>query len=290
MDLNKIHYFFKAAELKNFTKAADECHIAQTTMSKYIATLEQELDMQLFIREHKNLILTSQGQKFYDGMKDIALQYQELCRQIHRNTANELHIGVVTTDYTDFKIIESFEKKYPSVSISYVFSDERKMLYDLQSSKLDALICPDMLEFYHSIKEQIEDVSLACIKVSLVCSKELINKYHTVENVIKNVPFITKADETGYHQFIKEEIYKQFHQAFNETIIVKEFPKQLLLLRLSHGFSVLPIEEVNTNENLVAFEISNHFKETEKLIYLKNNQSKSLKLLLNHINENKCLL
>ena len=40
MDLDKIGYFFKAAELGNFTKAAGECHIAQTTMSKYIHVLE----------------------------------------------------------------------------------------------------------------------------------------------------------------------------------------------------------------------------------------------------------
>lgn len=52
MDLNRIHYFFKAVEYKNFTQAANACHIGQTTMSKYIAVLEQELQTQLFIREH----------------------------------------------------------------------------------------------------------------------------------------------------------------------------------------------------------------------------------------------
>lgn len=49
MDLNRIHYFFKAVEYKNFTQAANACHIGQTTMSKYIAVLEQELQTQLFM-------------------------------------------------------------------------------------------------------------------------------------------------------------------------------------------------------------------------------------------------
>lgn len=52
MDLDKIEYFFKAAELKNFTKAAKECHIAQTTMSKYVRVLEEELGCPLFVRNH----------------------------------------------------------------------------------------------------------------------------------------------------------------------------------------------------------------------------------------------
>ena len=66
MYLNRIHYFFKAVEYKNFTQAANACHIGQTTMSKYI---EQELQTQLFIREHRTLTLTKQGKQYYEGMK-----------------------------------------------------------------------------------------------------------------------------------------------------------------------------------------------------------------------------
>lgn len=73
MDLNRIHYFFKAVEYKNFTQAANACHIGQTTMSKYIAVLEQELQTQLFIREHRTLTLTKQGKQFYEGMKTFML-------------------------------------------------------------------------------------------------------------------------------------------------------------------------------------------------------------------------
>lgn len=289
MDLNKIHYFFKAAELKNFTKAAHECHIAQTTMSKYIATLEQELHLQLFIRDQKSLVLTRQGKEFYEGMKDISLQYQGLCRQLMKNESQELHIGVATTDYTDFKIIESFEKKYPSIPVSYIFSDEENLLKDLQSLRLDALICPGMLEFYYDIREQVSELPLACIKVSLVCSKELIHQYHTIENVISHVPFITKAKEENYHNFCREELFSQFHRTFYDTIIVKEFPKQLLLLSLSRGFSILPEEKIRAEENLLSFETGSSFNETEKLIYLRSNSSESLRLLLKHIHEKKCL-
>lgn len=109
MDLNKIHYFFKAVEYKNFTQAANACHIGQTTMSKYIAVLEQELQTQLFIREHRTLTLTKQGKQFYEGMKNIYASYQTLCQNIQQT--NTLHIGMKTTDFTDFEILESFEKK-----------------------------------------------------------------------------------------------------------------------------------------------------------------------------------
>ena len=61
MDLNRIHYFFKAVEYKNFTQASNACHIGQTTMSKYIAVLEQELQTQLFISKRQITSIKSTG-------------------------------------------------------------------------------------------------------------------------------------------------------------------------------------------------------------------------------------
>ena len=55
MDINKLPYFFRAAERLNFTRAAEDCHIAQTTMSKYIAVLEAELGVPLFARTGKTI-------------------------------------------------------------------------------------------------------------------------------------------------------------------------------------------------------------------------------------------
>jgi len=82
MNLNKIHYFFKLAEYKNFTQAAAACNIGQTTMSKYITSLEQELQVQLFIRNRKTVKLTKQGEEFYEGMKKIYDSYETLRRNI----------------------------------------------------------------------------------------------------------------------------------------------------------------------------------------------------------------
>lgn len=71
MDINKLYYFFAAAESDSFTRAAEHCHIAQTTMSKYIAQLEEETGCTLFLRSKSGLTLTEEGKRFYEGMKEI---------------------------------------------------------------------------------------------------------------------------------------------------------------------------------------------------------------------------
>ena len=78
MDIAKIQYFLEAARLNNFTEAARKCHIAQTTMTKYISQLEKELGCRLFCREHRGVSLTAEGQRFYEGMKKICQEYQNL--------------------------------------------------------------------------------------------------------------------------------------------------------------------------------------------------------------------
>lgn len=282
MDLNKIHYFFKAVEYKNFTQAANACHIGQTTMSKYIAVLEQELQTQLFIREHRTLTLTKQGKQFYEGMKNIYASYQTLCQNIQQS--NTLHIGMKTTDFTDFEILESFEKKYPHLSISYSYLEENELIDGLKAHQLDALITPFKQDHH------FETITLYKGAVSLVCSKDLINQYHSIEKVIEAVPFITKTQDQNYHQLCKDELYKLYHTSFKQVEYVKEFPKQLLLLNLSRGFSILPTKEIENKEQFYLEDISDVFSDYEKinLVYLKQNKSESLKCLIQHIHEKKC--
>ena len=76
MDFRKLIYFHYVATYQNFTKAAEECHIAQTAMSRTIASLEEELSFTLFDRSHKRVTLTPAGRAFWEKAKLILDVYQ----------------------------------------------------------------------------------------------------------------------------------------------------------------------------------------------------------------------
>ncbi len=60
--------FESAARLQNFSRAAEEIHIAQSAVSRYIKELEERLQVQLFIRSkstRNGLVLSSQGEQLY---------------------------------------------------------------------------------------------------------------------------------------------------------------------------------------------------------------------------------
>nr|WP_300209127.1 LysR family transcriptional regulator [uncultured Anaerostipes sp.] len=287
MDLNKIHYFFRAVELKNFTKASKQCHIAQTTMSKYIAVLEEELGCKLFIRTSKNVALTRQGQLFYEEMSKLTERYQDLCSEIHRMEKLELRIGMITTDYENFPILRAFEQAYPDISVYFSFAEEEKLLADLRQHRLDALICPNILTLEQYELEEIERIDLITFEESLVCSKELLEKYQSIRGVISNLPIITKASETTYQEFCRLQLKELYGTTFSDVLPVKTISQQLLMLNLSRGFAFLPSLYMADYENLKFFQMPPEFSETAQLLYSPGFISSGLQGLLNYIHENK---
>ena len=61
MELRVLNYFLAIAREENFTRAAQQLHVTQPTLSRQIADLEQELGVKLFIRSNHNIILTEDG-------------------------------------------------------------------------------------------------------------------------------------------------------------------------------------------------------------------------------------
>jgi DNA-binding transcriptional LysR family regulator len=287
MDINKIHYFFQAAELKNFTKAAENCNIAQTTISKYISVLEEELGTKLFAREGRNVRLTSEGELFYSGMKKIEQQYRGLCRQIAQSGQKELRIGMVTSDYADFDILHSFEQEHPDISVYYSFAGEKKLLADLKAHRLEAIITPDFIGERLPETEDMASVGLLRIKETVTCSKELLDKYGSLQQVIANMPMITKTDNAELHSLWKSQFRRLYGVEFPEATAVDSFPQQMLLLNLSRGFAVIPQGRGSAYQNLVSFNTDEELDEVEIMLWLKDNMSPALRMLTEYIYEKK---
>jgi LysR family hydrogen peroxide-inducible transcriptional activator len=64
MELHQLRYFLAVARTRNFSRAAEQCHVAQPSLSQQIMKLEQELEERLFERTKREVALTSAGEIF----------------------------------------------------------------------------------------------------------------------------------------------------------------------------------------------------------------------------------
>lgn len=71
LEFRLIKYFLAVAREENITKAADALHITQPTLSRQLAQLEDDLNVKLFIRGKRNIVLTNEGMLFRRRAEEI---------------------------------------------------------------------------------------------------------------------------------------------------------------------------------------------------------------------------
>ena len=71
MELGQLRYFLKAAELRNFTRAAEACRVSQPALSQQILKLEEELGQPVFERQSRQVVLTPAGELLKERAEQI---------------------------------------------------------------------------------------------------------------------------------------------------------------------------------------------------------------------------
>ena len=61
MELRQLRYFIAVAERLSFSKAAEHLHVTVPPLSRQVRQLEEELDVQLFVRDRRRVVLTDAG-------------------------------------------------------------------------------------------------------------------------------------------------------------------------------------------------------------------------------------
>ena len=118
ISIRQLEVFVATAEYCSFTKAAEDLHLTQSTVSMHIRTLEEVLYACLIERgSRKKVILTEEGKRVYSIAKDILARVEAL--QEHRTDGGEelLRIGTSTVpaQYLLPKLLSGFLKKHSRV-------------------------------------------------------------------------------------------------------------------------------------------------------------------------------
>lgn len=125
MDLRQLHYFVAVAREGNFTRAADQLHMAQPPLSRQIQALEEELGVPLLLRKHRPVRLTDAGRVFYEQALQILARVEQMkdaTRRVGLDQRTVLSIGFVgSTLYADVPpLVRQLRKHAPDLEIQLV--------------------------------------------------------------------------------------------------------------------------------------------------------------------------
>lgn len=186
-ELYKI--FYVVATTKNITKASEKLNISQPAVTKHIKNLEEQLEVNLFIRTRKGVTLTPIGQKIFLEIKNALTIFSNIETEIknyNKENYGTIRIGISTTlvrlillDY-----IKKFNKKYPNVHIEIYTDTTKKHLKLLQNGLLDLVICklPD------NLSQDLQFQKLGKTTYEFIANKEIYNnmkKNISLEELIK---------------------------------------------------------------------------------------------------------
>ncbi len=97
MEMQQIRYFLALARTLNFTRAAEECNVSQSALTRAIQALEGELGGELVRREHSRSHLTELGKRMLPLMQrcfDSAVTAKSLAKSIAKEDVAPLSVGV----------------------------------------------------------------------------------------------------------------------------------------------------------------------------------------------------
>jgi len=121
MDIRSLRYFVETARLSSFTQAAELLHVTQSTISKMVHQLEQELGTPLLVRDGRRLSLTDTGQVVYDRGQEMLATMRTLAAEVRALQANErgtLVIGIPPMINVLFTpVLKLFRERHPDIAL-----------------------------------------------------------------------------------------------------------------------------------------------------------------------------
>ena len=144
MEIRQLRYFLSVAENRSFVSAAANLYISRQAVSKAVSQLESELGVELFVRDPSGAFLTPTGLQFYERVRSILMELDNLAEQI-RTTSNRyrqrirIAFSIGTVSLVEDSLL-AFREAKENLEIEYSEYPQEECLRLLQEHQVDIMI------------------------------------------------------------------------------------------------------------------------------------------------------
>lgn len=239
MDMDQLTHFQCVAELRNFTHAAERLGLSQSSLSRSIQRLEEELGQPLFERKPRSVDLTDAGEIFQSRAQQILLILDDCRAEINDDgESGRLRIAAIPTIAPFFlpDLLRRFSEEFPKANLIVQEDTTDHLMKRCKQGELDvAIVALPVPTRYFEVEELFEE------ELSLVLPQDhpLVVKKQIHLDDIKKYPFVL-LDEA---HCLSDNITSFCRHRSMQPVAVERANQLLMvqeLVSLGHGVSMIP--------------------------------------------------
>lgn len=140
--LSNIRTFVRVAEVESFAKASNGLGLSTSAVSKAVARLEADLGVKLFHRTTRSVSLTPDGIRFYEGCRELLIEFEALTAEVQGNKAIPQGRLTVSVSLAFGRIclvplLKEFTQAFPEITLD-ISMDDRAV--DLAAEGVDIVL------------------------------------------------------------------------------------------------------------------------------------------------------
>lgn len=287
MEFRQLRYFVKVAQLCSFSEASKALFISQSTLSQQIKQLEDELGVELLVRDSRHVALSDYGEQYLPYAKQVLKDVDASAERM--KDVRELNIGTlnVGATYTFCPLladtVRDFMKKYPGIKLKVYCRSMENLMEMLEHGQLDVALSYKPLESYEDIDSHILFNSKLCV----ITGKD--NPVAKMESIrlteLEKLPLALPARGLQARNAFDSLLYGQNFK-FDVRLEINDLSMLLEMVSSTGLVTLLSEATVRGNKDFVALSLDHPHSEMQgsfhllKGTYCKNATKEFLKMLV----------
>lgn len=209
--LTQLSVFEAVARLRSFTRAAEELHMAQPTVSVQIKKLSETIGLPLFEIIGRKVHMTDAGRELYAAVQDIFAKIGEVEQRLaglRSAGSGTLRIAVTTTGkYFAPRLLAQIVERYPGIEISLNVLNRQSLLHRLAANLDDFYIFSNPPE---DIDVMMHTLLPNPVEVYARADHPLAGRRNIAFREIADEPFLMREAGSGT-RMVAESMFAQHH-------------------------------------------------------------------------------
>lgn len=245
MDLNQLETFISVADNQSFTKASIELFITQSSVSKIIKSLEEEVGGPLFYRS-PDIRLTDVGMELYKHSVDVIALMDRIPDELENLTElkkGSIRIGIPPLICSNFfpAIIGRFKEKYPGIKITLVELELKSIEEEINAGNLDiAIVCSAP---YSDESFEVHKILGSQLQVGIHKSHPLVDSYEISLEDLAKESFVLFNKEFSIYDTIINSCYQY---GFEPDVVCNSSQKDFIVEMVASKMGITLLPEIST--------------------------------------------